>query len=644
MPQAGDIDEYGRRYFPGLGWSGGDAPPDNNPWVPGGGGGYGGTPTPSPTGGAPAPGDNPAGRGPTPGIGQPTYPGFRPTTPEGGWTTPSVRPPSATPYTPATTNDVQSKSTGVPTLATTSTSFRQPTENVNYSITNPVGRGGPSAGGGNPNPIPSLGQTGNPSARGNMSQGDIQNIVYNQQQGEARAKAGDTNTLADGGIGNDSLNPFGTEGDTYRVPGSGNSGDSWEGDSFKDQYVNINGQNMIRVGHLPQGGTDYFKDPSKVIYDQRYGYVTSPDNLTGGSHESFYDKYAPWLMMGGAGLGIGMGMAGAGALEGGLAGGGTAGVGAGLTGSGAMNLGALAAGGAAAGTPFEIGGGATGPGSGLPAGEGPGFGAEGGGTVGAGAGAGGAAAATAGSSIVNPLLRGAGAVANGILSGDTPNPSGRSNDGSGLNLGDLLGGGVGLYMANRNMQQYNTASNDLLNRGDYNSKYRPGYLEDLASSYRDPDKFLAPYKAGDDRDLENLRRQEAAKGMSFSGNEMGDLTQLQSENRQKHLMDIRKDLRGSADLGQPGNIVASAMRNLPFLFQMQANGNQLAGNLLSKIIGNKSIGDWLKGVLKGDLKWDDVPTDVWDAVGGGSAGAGAGGSGSGDGDGGWDFLAGLFGD
>ena len=99
-------------------------------------------------------------------------------------------------------------------------------------------------------------------------------------------------------------NPFGTEGDSYRVPGRGNSGDSWEGDSFRDQYVPINGQQMIRVGHLPPGSSDYFKDPDKVQYDPRYGYVTSPDNLTGGSHETFYDKYAPYLMMALAGGGI----------------------------------------------------------------------------------------------------------------------------------------------------------------------------------------------------------------------------------------------------------------------------------------------------------------------------------------------------
>lgn len=150
--------------------------------------------------------------------------------------------------------------------------------------------------------------------------------------------------------------PFGSEGDTYRVKGTGNSTDSWEGDSFKDQYVPINGQQMIRVGHLPQGSSDYFKDPSKVQYDPRYGFVTTPDNLTGGSHESFYDKYAPAIMMAIAGGGMaaeGAGLLGGGASSAGegmtIGGGGSAGIGAGATGGGAVDM---SLGGAAAGAPM----------------------------------------------------------------------------------------------------------------------------------------------------------------------------------------------------------------------------------------------------------------------------------------------------
>lgn len=95
------------------------------------------------------------------------------------------------------------------------------------------------------------------------------------------------------------------------------------GYSGMNQQVNIDGQPYYRVGNLPRTA-DYFKstDPSKFKYDPKYGVVTTPDNLTGGSHESFYDKYAPYIMMAIAGGGIA-------AESAGLIGGGTEGAAAG---------------------------------------------------------------------------------------------------------------------------------------------------------------------------------------------------------------------------------------------------------------------------------------------------------------------------
>jgi hypothetical protein len=82
--------------------------------------------------------------------------------------------------------------------------------------------------------------------------------------------------------------------------------------------VTVNGQQSYRVANLPRT-KDYFKntDPSQFHYDPKYGMVTSADNVTGGVPESFYDKYAPWLMLAGAGAGAaGAFGAGAGATEG----------------------------------------------------------------------------------------------------------------------------------------------------------------------------------------------------------------------------------------------------------------------------------------------------------------------------------------
>lgn len=122
------------------------------------------------------------------------------------------------------------------------------------------------------------------------------------------------------------------------------------GYSGMNQQVNIDGQPYYRVGNIPRT-SDYFKstDPSKFKYDPKYGVVTTPDNLTGGSHESFYDKYAPYIMMAIAGGGIaaeGAGMMGGAAGGGaeaaapgafGVEGGGTLGAGAGATGGGAID-------------------------------------------------------------------------------------------------------------------------------------------------------------------------------------------------------------------------------------------------------------------------------------------------------------------
>lgn len=220
-----------------------------------------------------------------------------------------------------------------------------------------------------------------------------------------------------------------------------------------------------------------------------------------------------------------------------------------------------------------------------------------------------------GNGLFNQAIRtGAGQIPRLLSGGGNNNPAGRSGEG-GFNLGDLITGGIGAYQNNREVQWQQNMFNQLMNRGDYmDPGQRKELVRQLMESYTDPDKFLAPYKAGDDRDMENLRRQENARGFNMSGNELGDLTQLQSELRQKHLMDIRKDIRGSADLGHPAEMAGQGMRGLGSLAAVRANRNNAAGQLANKLIGGKTVGDWIKGLMNGTISKDDLPPDFEEEI------------------------------
>lgn len=154
--------------------------------------------------------------------------------------------------------------------------------------------------------------------------------------------------------------PYGSFGSARGDPGT-----------LGQQSVNIGGKEYYRVGDLSPNA-NYFKslDPSQFTFDPVHGMLTSKENLTGGTPESFYDKYAPWLMMAGAGAGIAAGAMGAGAGTAGFGveGGATAGIGAGATGGGAVDLGTAVAGagGGAGGYVDTIGDAITGGQAGVP--------------------------------------------------------------------------------------------------------------------------------------------------------------------------------------------------------------------------------------------------------------------------------------
>lgn len=581
MPNAGDINEYGQHYFPGIGWSGGTAG-DQGSFADQGFAGVGGQPP------VPAVASNPNVR---------VTPGTSPIT------NPMTRPPS------------------------NGDRFNGPrymdTNGMMPNTFNSNGRTLPNAGGlllrgGDPG-VPELYNTGaldtsiSPMARspfqnfrtGRQLTGGATLPEVTQQSSSKRGYAGDTgnvNTMEGtnppvsqpdpglaqiglggltGTIGAGAGNPYGTVGPTYEVPGQMTDGGPGPS-TFKDEYVNLNGQQMIRVGHLPQT-SDYFRDLSKLQYDPQYGYVTTPDNVTGGSKESFYDKYAPWLMMAGAGLGIG-----------------------------AEAMGAF--GGTSALAPEAA--------------AGPGWAIEGGGTAGVGAGAagatgvaGGGAAAGAGSSLMNGLGRVGGAIAGPLLRGITGNsgstPSGGGNGPTGLNIGDLISGGVGLYQDNKSIQDIKQMMWEFYNRGDYNSQYRPGYLARLNQLENDPSGVIendTGYKNMRAQEMDNEARALNARGFNMSGNEQGEIAKLMKNMDTKYINDAKSSLRSSAGLGSPEQMAAAAMRNLPMFGQMQSNRNAAASALAQKFLGGKSALDWLNGIFNGTVKASDLPPNFEEEI------------------------------
>jgi hypothetical protein len=392
----------------------------------------------------------------------------------------------------------------------------------------------------------------------------------------------------------------------YFEPGESQPG-RW--DIGNGMYTDRSGQQVVQIGG-PHGeglgsghSAMHLNDPSQVHYDPELGWVTSPNNL--GNQLSSLDggDYRSIAAVLGAGLGTA-------ALQGGFAG---------EAGTGAFDMYGSAAVPGQSGTIFDTAAGATGAGATTA------------GTTTASSAAGTATPAATGlpslsqvSSLAsNPLVRGAIGLGASALGGGGAPGSGQPGNGTpGGGLGDLVTGGLNLWNDSQSINQFNQRVDDLINRGDYNSQYRPGYLSDLNASYTDPDRFLAPYAAGDARDQSNLSRTLAARGFNLSGNELGDLTRLQSEQRFKHLNDIRADLRSSASLGDPGRMATAGIAAAGQTAQMTANRNAAANALLNRVINGRTVQDWIKGVQNGTISPNDVPSEVNDAVDGWNQGPG----------------------
>jgi hypothetical protein len=405
--------------------------------------------------------------------------------------------------------------------------------------------------------------------------------------------------------------------------GEGSGTSSWQ--LTDGQVRDRNGNQVYQIGqsptdyrrHSPEGG--YVKDPSKLRYDEDLGWVADQDNWQDGSPGSIWKDpmFLTFLAITGAGMG----------LQG--------------------NLGSLFGGGEAAGGQFagipELGAGSAV--DGLPAmTEFNAAGAGAGATAGAATGGGSAPFATlpefvspattlpemsaippalqagggAATSILNnPLLRTAASTAIRAASSGGNSSGGRSNStgtgtGEGGSLTDWLTGILSAYQGNRNIQSWREETNNLMNRGDYNSQYRPGYLASLNESYTNPDKFLAPYAEGDARDQENMRRKLDAKGYNMSGNELGELTKLQGEQRYRHMNDYRNDIRSSIQLGHPEQMASAALRNLPGLFAARTDRDAGNNAFLQRLLGggsNSGGGSFIQQLIRafGGGGGEDIP-------------------------------------
>lgn len=369
----------------------------------------------------------------------------------------------------------------------------------------------------------------------------------------------------------------------------------------------IDGKRYHQIGDFFQNGRNVneddirklVRDPSKIIYDDEAGLLIDDENLLyRGAQSDLLDK----LIMSGIAAGSGAVLGNAFGLIG-TGGGGTA------AGTGAFDT----AGWAGSGI-----NGATGVSSGAGSAAGLGAAAGGGGGTGgflgnaaSGVRGGGSFLSQLGASLgippdvmgtLNTVRQGVG-LANtlgGIFGGGSGGRPGGSS-GGGMDLMSLLGLGAGAYQDNRNIQQYESQINNLLDRGDPFRNERANYITRLNQLYADPSSIenTPGYKFAKEQGLDAIQRKMAARGMSLSGNELGEMDKFSTGLAAQTLDKERAALMQMAGANfNPAEMAGRGIQAYGNIAQMQANrdagvmnglfgngqnGQSGAGNLLSLI-------------------------------------------------------------
>lgn len=195
------------------------------------------------------------------------------------------------------------------------------------------------------------------------------------------------------------------------------------------------------------------------------------------------------------------------------------------------------------------------------------------------------------------------------LGPDRPNGGNRVRN-SPTGFGDTitdLGLGANAYSRDRrSIREYQDYVRDLLARGDFNSAYRPEYLERLAQTFRNPEAYIndPTYVAMRDRAGEDLSRKLNARGYNISGNELGELTKLRTEMDYKHLGDVRRQILDSANLGNPTSMYSSALRNADTLLQARRSQNAGLMRNLQNLV--PEVSDFVRRLLNQGLDTNEI--------------------------------------
>lgn len=189
--------------------------------------------------------------------------------------------------------------------------------------------------------------------------------------------------------------------------------------------------------------------------------------------------------------------------------------------------------------------------------------------------------------------------------------------------GNILGAGMDGYNNNNTIQEYERLINQFMDRGDYNQQYRPDQLAHYNDLIMNPDSALQSpgYQALRQRRQDNISRNFAGRGMSLSGNEMGELNQQGIEQDYQHINEERNQARQAAGLGSPDAMARAGMVSLPSLFQAITNRNGTNQSNIENLLrgiglgrsgngsggnagglgggGNSSMPAWLRQLLGG---------------------------------------------